>query len=232
VRRPASIVLAGAIAVALGSLGACATRPRMCEAPTDCGSGSCVAGRCQPDAGTPAVQTSRRLVFEPVDLAYLPPGGGDATSPAMGILGKDKARLFLRFAIPLPPEQEVVEAYVLLSRTDAYDADPTPISLHATRIVEAWNPRSTSWSLQPRVEDIRAPRTTVTASGRPLVRVDVRELVQKWKKRDPRDHGVAIVSERTSPTGMAFALAPTPEPRPTDSSTVTLKGPVLELYVR
>jgi hypothetical protein len=218
-----------AIVVAICALGvACAARPRMCEAPTDCGSASCVAGRCQPDAGTPAVQTSRRLVFEPSDVAYLPPEGGEATTPTYAILGKDRARLFLRFAVALPADQEVIEAYVLLSRSDAYDADSTPISLHATRIVEGWNSRSTSWALQPKTEDVRAPKTNVTASGRPLVRVDVRELVQKWKKRDPQDQGIAIVAEQTSTTGMAFALGPMAE----TGSSGSLRGPMLELYLR
>jgi hypothetical protein len=134
----------------------------MCEAPTDCGSAACVAGRCQPDAGTPAVQTARRLVYEPVEVAYLPPEGGDAVTSSYAILGKDRARLLLRFAVQLPAEQDVIEAYVLLSRSDTYDADSTPISLHATRIVDVWNSRSTSWALQPRTEDVRAPKTNVT----------------------------------------------------------------------
>jgi len=223
--RHAAAALALASAAAL--FAACATRPRMCEAPTDCGSSACVAGRCQPDAGTPAVQSSRRLVFEPVEVAYIPPEGGDATAPAIAVLGKDRARLFLKFAVPLPPEQEVIEAYVLLSRSDTYDADPSPISLHATRIVEAWSPRSTSWATQPQTEDVRAPKTTVTASGRPLVRLDVRELVQKWRRRDARDQGIAVVAERPSATGMAFALAP----REAEGSGV-VRGPILELYVR
>ena len=83
---------------------------------------------------------------------------------------------------------------------------------------------------------MRSPETFVSGlSSRPLVRVDVRDLVRKWRARDPRDNGLAIVAEQTSATGMAFALAPgaglASEPG-TEDRPAYIRGPVLEMYLK
>jgi hypothetical protein len=84
--------------------------------------------------------------------------------------------------------------------------DPSPIGLYAERVVGPWDPRSVSWATQPPLEDVRAPLTLMTpASGRPFVRVDVRELVEAWRHRDPRDQGIAIVAHGATATGATFA---------------------------
>jgi hypothetical protein len=205
------------VALAFGALGlgslstGCAPRARMCTASLDCGAQSaCVAGRCQPDRPNvkPAIDAARRLVVRPVDLAYLRRGDGPSGGalPPLFALGKDSAVLMLRFSVALPATANIVEAYVVLRRSHAVDDDPEPISLHATRIVEGWDGRSTSWARQPRVVDTRSPATIVEPGGAPLVRLDVRDLVRHWPRHDDRDQGIAIVSTSETRTGTTFAF--------------------------
>ncbi|HEY1960377.1 MAG TPA: DNRLRE domain-containing protein [Polyangiaceae bacterium] len=206
-------------AVALAS--ACVERDRLCVSTIECGTASaCVAGRCQamlkddagrtlpPEIASPEV---RRVVVSPTDIAYVSAHGGDAPSalPPVLVLGRagDAAALLLRFAVPIAPQESVVEAYVLLDRADVVESDPFPISLHAARILDAWDGRSISYARAPRWEETGSPGAIVTGSGKPLVRIDVRDLVSHWKERDPRDQGIVIVSDKTSRTGMAFAAA-------------------------
>jgi len=259
-----SIGVAGAIAGAVVLGGACAPRARMCTSVDECGRGvSCVAGRCLPDGGIPAIQNARRVVAAPESIAYLLRGDGakEGAAPSFLTMGRDDrsdAVLLLRFNVPLPPDAKVIEAYVVLERTDLVDVDPTPIALHAVRIVEPWDARSVSWALQPKVQEVRAPTTQASPTGRSLVRIDVRELVRGWAAHEKTDQGIAIVSENTSPTGIAFALLPLGDPAapavepavapvfggrgalvdPRGSGLEALKsgpqraGPRLELYVK
>jgi hypothetical protein len=200
---------------------ACVERDRLCASTTECGKTSaCIAGRCQPtlkdDAGhpVPPVISSpqvRRIVVLPTDIAYVSSRGeGDPSDlPPVLMLGRsgDGAALLLRFAVPIAPEETVVEAYVLLDRADVVETDPKPISLHAARIIDAWDGRSISYARQPRFEETGSPGAIVSGAGRPLVRIDVRALVTHWKARDPRDQGVIIMADDTSRTGMAFAAS-------------------------
>jgi hypothetical protein len=194
----------------------------------------------------PAIDAARRVVVRPVDLAYLRRGdsaNGGALPPLFS-LGKDSALLMLRFGVALPSTANIVEAYVVLRRSDAVDDDPAPISLHATRIVEAWDGASISWARQPRLLEARAPATVVEPSGPPLVRLDVRDLVRQWPRHDERDHGIAVVAENETRTGTTFAFrAVGAERGPTSDITVIQRPsssfvsapelePYLELYLR
>ena len=200
------------VALGLASSG-CVSAARMCSLPSECGpQAACVAGRCQRTAGTPTIQQTRRLVVDPVAVAYVrsvdsPREGALPTSFTLGREGDGDARLYLRFQVPLAKETTVVEAYLLLERADVADADPGPITLHATRIVDAWDPRTISWARQPRLEETRSPVTTVTSSGRVRVRVDVKDLVQRWRSHDRKDQGIALVADTRTETGIAFSFA-------------------------
>jgi hypothetical protein len=167
----------------------------------------------------PAVDSARRIVVRPVDLAYVKSGDGPSGGglPPLFALGRDGGKLFLRFSVPLPPTTNIVEAYVVLRRSAAVDDDPAAISLHATRIIEAWSGGSVTWALQPRAMEVRSPSTLAPPGGTPLVRVDVRDLVRQWARHDPLDQGIAIVAENETKTGTTFALD---------------EEPYLELYVR
>lgn len=221
----------GLVAFALISLGfaGCAPRARLCTASSECASGNaCVAGRCQLEKATvkPAVDSARRLVVRPVDMAVV--ASGDHASkgalPPIFALGRDSAKLLLKFAVALPSNANVIEAYVVLRRTSVVDDDPAPISLHATRIEEAWTGGSVSWAMQPRTSETRTPSTLVEPNGSPLVRMDVREIVKHWAKHDPNDQGVAIVAEADTRTGTTFAISGGGADRDVE--------PYLELYVR
>ncbi len=206
---------------------ACTVSPRMCALEGDCGArASCVAGRCVAHGATAAIDTARRLLFSPADTAYVQ-GDGAVRDAAIATLGDARdpgSVLFLRFSVSIPPEADVLEAYLLLERATDVDADPTPVSLHTRRVIDAWDSRSVSSARQPRVEEVGAPVTRVFPSAGPLVRLDVRDLVQRWRRRAGGDFGVAVIAEGQSATGIAFALSPA-----VSEGSV---GPRLELYVK
>jgi hypothetical protein len=209
---PRSPVMANSALLALFLvLPACVIPPRMCAAGSDCGGrASCVAGRCVAQGATVVIDSSRRLLFSPVDTAYLR-RDGDADDAAVAILGSvrdEGAIVLLRFSASLLPEANVLEAYVILERATDIDGDPTPIDLRAERVVERWDGRSISWARQPRVEQIGAPATRVFPAAGPLVRLEVRGLVQRWRRRTSDDFGIAVVAEGRSATGIAFVLSP------------------------
>jgi hypothetical protein len=186
----------------------------MCAQESDCGAqASCVAGRCVVHGATAAIDNARRMLVDPVDVGWVQQGDTPTAgvTPAVATLGRagDPGIAFLRFSLPLRSEVKVVEAYLLLERASDFDTDPSPIALHAARVISRWDSRSLSWAHQPAVEEVGAPVTLVTASGGPLVRVDVREIVQRWRRRDRDELGLALVAEGQSVSGVALALAPT-----------------------
>jgi hypothetical protein len=242
----------------------CAPPPRMCAQESDCGAqASCVAGRCVVHGATAAIDNARRMLVDPVDVGWVQQGDAPTAgaTPAVATLGRagDPGIAFLRFSLPLRSEVKVVEAYLLLERASDFDTDPSPIALHAARVISRWDSRSLSWAHQPAVEEVGAPVTLVTASGGPLVRVDVREIVQRWRRRDRDELGLALVADGQSVSGIALALAPTDvegsrvdpvlasrftppaqsfspfEPRPappTPEPRRQVPGPRLEVYAR
>ncbi len=214
---------------------------------------------------------AHRWLYAPVDTALVArgmrgmrdewafDGRVPAASPAqaphsLATLGKgDGALVLLRFAITLPPEADVLEAYLLFRQADAVDADPDPILLHAARVTDPWDGRSVTWAHAPRLVEVGAPVTRVGAATGRIVRLDVRAIVQRWRRRPGEDFGIAVVAEGPSATGVTFALEPVPagdgwgdpmapafgaafDPRassPTecDASRV-IDGPELEIYVK
>lgn len=127
--------------------------------------------------------------------------------PNVMVLGRSDhtTRLFLRFSVRLPKTGAMRSATLLLSRTDDIEMAPSPVELHAARIVDPWDARSITWPFQPRMEEVRAPRTRVLSSGPKIVRLDVRAIVQDWPLRDPKDQGIAVVADLTTVTGTSFA---------------------------
>ncbi len=214
----------------------------MCASEAECGlRSSCVAGRCLGHEAIPAIGTARRLLYFPVDIAYV--SHGDATGlPPVALLGRgDGALVLVRFALALPPEVEVLEAYLVLDRAPNVDCDPTPIALHAASVADLWDASSISWARQPRIEDRGAPSSRFLPASGASVRLDMRDVLRRWRRRARDEFGVAIVSEGKSATGLAFALAPAdvvsvrsdpglrghPEHAGSD-----VFGPRLELYVK
>jgi hypothetical protein len=211
-------------ACALGAEG-CVPRPEMCSQ-SECGSqASCVAGRCVGRGAVVAISTARRLVFEPVDVGCVRCGtsGGDGPPPTARLGLPGGPIVLLRFAIDLPPEANVLEAYIDLERVGGSDTDPEPIALHASRIAAPWDERSIAWANLPRLDEVGAPVTRVRAASGPRVRIDVRDIVERWRRRDRDEFGIAVLAEGAGATGMAFALRPTPS---------AARPPELEPYVK
>jgi hypothetical protein len=247
------LALLGLLALLLTLCG-CALPQHMCTAAGECGTASsCVAGRCIANGAVPAIATARRLLYAPVDVAYLRRGGADGMPEIATLGGSDGAIALLRFVVPLPAETTVLEAYLLLERATDVDSDPTVVALHAARVVERWDGRSVSWARPPRIEEVGAPVTRVPPASGPWVRLDMRELVQRWRRRGSGDFGVAVLAENSrgvpSSAGLAVALTPMEgradpglsvmrvplaqsSPIPQDAPQAELVGPRLELYVR
>jgi hypothetical protein len=207
-------------------LAACMPPPqRMCTAATDCGGGasSCVAGRCIATGAVAAISTARRVVYEPVDFGYVrrgaPEASGAATFAALGLAGDP--RVFLRFDVPLRADEDIVEAFLAIERAPDVAADPMAIVLHAATVVDRWEGRRLSWGGQPRIVELGLPETPVLPAGGARVRLDVRALLQRWRRGGSRELSVAVLSDGESATGVTFALAPGP-----------VRGPELELYIR
>jgi hypothetical protein len=224
-------ILNGAAALA-ALLASCAPRLQLCAAPASCPEGfDCVAGMCQAPAPTSPLAGSRRLVLRPVAIAALrqgAPSSGGAL-PAIVTLGRARdggAELLLRFDLRLDRSATLLRASVVLDRSDATLLDPTPVALHANRIISRWDEARVRWETSPAVQDARAPRTAVDPTTPRQIRIDVTDLARRWLAHDPADQGVAIVAENETPVGVSFVLGTTSlEPRQESA-------PRLELYVR
>jgi hypothetical protein len=183
-------------------------------------------------AQSPLAQT-RRLLFEPVDAAYVRRHASFAGTPAFATLGsRDDGRLLLRFAIELPPESHVVEAFVILERATAVDAEPVPITLRAGRVTESWDGRSVDWAHPPHVEDLAEPLTRWAPGAGPLVRINVRDLVRRWLRRGRDEFGIAVSADGPSDAAVTFVLLPSSGPADGESPMAASLGPRLELYVK
>lgn len=219
-----------------GALAACMTPPRTCASESDCGSrAACVAGRCVVRGATLAIASSSRWVLTPVEIGWV--RKGDDVGGRVATLGKgDGALVLLRFDVRLAPEARLVEAYLRLARAPGVDVDPGLLVLHAAPVVGAWDARSMTWATQPAVAEIGAPRTSIEPSVDRDVRLDVRALVERWRRDTSDAGGLAIVTEGQVPTGFPVALGPMDVPSdrrgsPAGASRAEVNGPVLELYV-
>ncbi len=148
------------------------------------------------------------MVVRAVDLAYVRRGHtpSDGARPPLFVLGAESAVLLMRFDVVVQPGVKLVEAYVILRRAFADSDTHESLLLHPTRIVEAWDGRSTAWASRPRVVEGSAPTTLVHPNHPSLVRLDVLDLVREWPRLDGRDHGLAVVAENEPRGGMAFAF--------------------------
>jgi hypothetical protein len=222
VKRPFAVAFVALASLASLASAACARRPAMCS--RTCGppgrddaSYACVSGECLRAGAVPAVGAldrfgmyqARRLVLEPIAIARLAPGDRRGELAPVATLGRTRdagSMLLLRFALDLPPGTSVLEAHVVLDRAPSTDTDTAPVALRAARIVDPWDARSIAWGRAPRLDDAHLPVTTID-DPRAAVRLDVGPLVRRWRRHEPDDQGIAIVADRTSPTGIALATA-------------------------
>jgi hypothetical protein len=180
-----------------------------------------------PHGTVAAIEGARRWEIEPVQVACAceaAVGAGDSIATATLGRADRAAIILLRFLVALPPDSDVLEAYVLLDRAADIEADPIAVSLHAERIESSWSGASVSWVGRPRLRNTGAPWTRAFPWGGQTVRIDVRDLVtgRRQGAREDTGLGLAIVSLGSSPTGLVFAL----------ESGRHGRGPRLELYVK
>jgi hypothetical protein len=170
--------------------------------------------------------SSRRLLFEPVDFAYVRRGGAERF-PAEAVFGEsDGAILLLRFQAELPPQARVLKAFLLLHRAPGVSQGAAPVELRAAPVLDAWDGRSASWARGPRVA-CRAHRGTVVAPGAgEWIRIDVGDLVRRWRERPGGGRG--------SGGGYGVAIFASGRVASEPAVAVVLGGaaaPRLELYV-
>jgi hypothetical protein len=219
---------------------ACASRPILCSAPDSCGDkAACVSSRCVPDAGVSALATTRRLVFDPIDVAFIERGGASRpgelpVSVTLGRAGAGPAAVLLRFEVPA--DLDIVEAYLLIDHTEDARMTDAPVGVHAERIVEHWSARSVTWLQGPALRDVHAPSSSVRRGSPVRVRIDVRPLFLRPHGEELPDQGIALVADRTTPSGATVVLVSglagslPGDPDPGDGSE--LRAPRLELYVK
>jgi len=218
----------------------------MCVSEPDCGSqASCVAGRCLRRGAVAAVTTAKRWLFAPVDVGFVARGGATGgeraeaaepsphATPVTVTLGRgDGATALFRFAIALPPDAAVLEAYVLLREDADVDADPVPLALHAARITTPWRGDAVTWAEPPRIVEAGSPVTRVVPWPGRAVRIDVRDLVARWRRRPEEDFGIAVLCEDATASATGIPLAMGPMAAGGAQASAPLDGPVLELYVK
>ncbi len=205
--RPAARLVHAACVAGLLASGGCVRATRMCVAESGCGAGAaCVAGRCLSRGATPAIAAATRKLYEPVDVAYLRPGQAAATE-GFATLGRgDGALVLLRFSVPLSPETTLVEAYLVIDRATDIDSDPAPVLLRTERVAGGWDSRTTSWVTRPALEEFGGAETRVSAASASPVRLEVRALVERWRRREPGEMGVAIVADSPPAPGRGVSL--------------------------
>jgi hypothetical protein len=218
-----------ATALALLAVTACsapASDGIVCSSAGSCSAGLCVAGRCRPPEKVPTSTDSLRVLLPPRDLAVLTrggPSGGGFELPDAVVLGRDEGGgvvMLLRFAATWRDDAEIASAYVVLDPASGATPPRVAPNVEIARILEPWDPSTTSWGRQPRISlPVRAGQ--LRAQPPAPVRVDVTRFVRDWAKRLPDDHGIALLIDGDDALGAAYSMG-------VDDGT----GPLLEVYVR
>jgi hypothetical protein len=199
---------AGACALLAALWCACAPVP---QAPGTCAGegsceagGQCAAGRCLARGAPSGIAAARRLLFDPVDLAYIRRGGGGVPAvPSSAVLGgPGDGLVLLRFRAELPPGARVLDAFLLLQRAPGVSAGAAPVELHVAPVLEAWDGNGHggpgtwggSWARAPRVGGRASPVTVVAPGSGAWIRVDVRDVVRRWRERPGEGYGLALVA--------------------------------------
>jgi hypothetical protein len=228
VPRPRLLALAAAAISAL-ALPACAAslgEAHPCPEAACAEGRSCVAGRCRPQDVATSPADTLRVVLAPTDVAVVAAhgsGGGGPELPDTVALGRSAGGtvvMLFRFAAPWRDDAEVASAFLLLDPLDGAPPALGTIAFEMARIVEPWVPAVVSRGRQPR---LAVPLVAGSQRARPSrpVRVDVTPLVRGWQRRDPDDHGIALLAKGDDAYGTVVSMG------------VALgKGPRLEVYYK
>jgi len=213
--RPRISAILGIFALVGGA--ACTPRPLMCDRPNQCPSATmCTAGRCEVSSRAPRIHDAERRIFEVEAVAYVTREGvahsGEAPISDGGVL-------FLQFAPAFPKGAQLVEAYVLLDRAED-DANLIPFTLRASPVASPFSVKTIQWSRFPSIGLSRSAETRIFELTPHTIRVDVLDIVQKWRD-GAEPYGIAIES-RGGGRGGGVAL----------SGRGGAFGPRLEVYLR
>ncbi|HEX7663853.1 MAG TPA: DNRLRE domain-containing protein [Polyangiaceae bacterium] len=160
-----------------------------------------------------------RILVAADRVAVVMPEGKDPNGavPNLLVLGRRGlgTRVFFHFEVTLPDKGTLKSAAILLTRSNDVDMAPSPVELHAERIVDPWDARFVSWPEQPRLIDARTEHAFVRPDGPSVVRVDAKSIVQTWPLKDTNDQGIALVADGETPTGAAFSYLSRTGPPPT-----------------
>lgn len=208
-------LIATSLAAALASppaLASCAGElpgPEVCDNRTRCSTGhTCVLGRCRKDKTIPVSMDATRIVFSPVDLAWMT---GDGTHP-MGqlgdkiVLGKKGVGevLVLGFSLEIPEGRRLQRALLELDPLPRCDESPGRVGLELAHVLSPWSSEGLARGRRPR---LGIPMRLADASATPprALALDVTEVVRAWQEERGRYHGVAILASGDSPTGACYS---------------------------
>jgi hypothetical protein len=187
----------------------------------------------------PDLARSQRLVLDPVDVAFIERRGdllpGSVTPVVtLGRRGEGEAALLLRFDVPAG--LEVVRAWLVLDRAEGAGLEDDGASLHVERIAGPWDASSVTFVDGPPLADLGAPRLSVRGTATRRLRLDVTALLQSWRRRGDPCEGLAVLADRSTPTGVRLQALPRLSVSlpgdPTRAPPGEGSGPRLELYVK
>ena len=225
-QRPRRLLASALAALALSACAASLGEAHPCPDAACAEGRSCVAGRCRPQDVAPAPGDTLRVVLLPTDLAVVAAHGGGGGGPelpdtvALGRSASGTVVMLFRFAATWREDAEVTSAFLVLDPLEGAPPALGAITFEMARVVEPWEPALVTRGRQPR---LAVPLVAGAQRGRaPLpLRVDVTPLVRDWQRRDPQDHGIALLASGDDAYGTVISLG------------VSLgRGPRLEVYVR
>ncbi len=224
----AMALLAGCFALPSLVLWACGgtlAGPRVCSQRDACAKGNdCVLGRCRKNKTMPVSTNAPRLRFDPVDLAWADGAsalGSDEIGDrfVLGQRGRAGAKLYLRFALAVPPAQRIQRALLIVEPLRRCARTPGRMTLEVAHIVAPWRSSTLGSGKRPR---LATPMHVGEASVTPpqALRIDVTEIVKAWAKQRKRYHGIALMAAGHSTTGACYS-----------SGLTTDRGPHLNVYL-
>lgn len=189
---------------------------------------TCVAGRCRAPESPVSSVDALRVVLRPAGAAVvsLSGGGGGPDLPEIVALGRESGGtvvMLFRFEATWRDDAEIESAFIVLDPLGPLEGAPPsvrPIDFEMARIVEPWQPSIVTWGREPRLGVPITAGSLRAHGGRPL-RVDVTPLVRAWGKRDPSDHGIALLAKGDDENGAAVSMG-----------VSRGLGPRLEAYVK
>ena len=171
----------------------------------------------------PVSSDAPKLIFEPVDLAYIGPGGvqrADGLDEAL-VIGKrgETTQLVMRFAVTIPPEGKLQRALLVMDALPRCPRQPGRIRLELAHVEAPWTSAELSEARRP---DLSLPMHAgdITVTPPKALRLDVTEVVRGWTEHRKRYHGIVLQGVGDSASGACFT-----------SGVAWGRGPRLEVYL-